>query len=579
MILKKEYMRFILLTNSLKRFICISIIFFSFVVSAQIVNYKLPTITTKITFSEAFIQGQGSASNCSAWTTFQSQLLATNPYSKLTIKGSLDPVGVSVTDPAKVLQLANALRTGASISITDGGRTWRTGNCGGGIELTASGSICQCSNSYTVRPCIGATNQNWGGAGTNTCGGPSQTLIVEFEATAVASSNANLSALSISAGTLSPIFASGTISYTASVSNATTSITVSPTKADANAIIQVQVNEGGFTTIATTSDSLALEEGTNTVDVNVTAQDGSTFKSYTITVTRGSVPTMSSFNDQAKYYFDGSYTIVAPISNSSGLLSYTSSDGAVATISGTTVTINGAGSATITATQAGDATYNSGSITYVLTVTAVSVLTKSGEISITNPNYVNKNGTIGGDFGVNRNGTIVAVKTPTPSPVIIFDNLITSVTTNYNTYGNIAAWGQQFVPSNGGLLASVKVNLYRSNAQSGDFTLELWSSNGLSGTGALPNIKLATLYTGDWSNLALNAPTAITEVISFTQNYSLVSGTAYWLVVKQPGNGPAAKRWSTSVSGVGQTASFSINTNNWSYGSTANLGAQISVIP
>jgi hypothetical protein len=132
-------------------------------------------------------------------------------------------------------------------------------------------------------------------------------------------------------------------------------------------------------------------------------------------------PTFTNFNDQAKYYFDGSYTIVAPTSNSSGLLSYTSSDGAVATISGTTVTINGAGNATITATQAGDATYNSGSITYVLTVTAVSVLTKSGEISTTNPNYVNKNGGIGTGIALSRNGAILAAKTPPPPIAIVGD--------------------------------------------------------------------------------------------------------------------------------------------------------------
>lgn len=125
----------------------------------------------------------------------------------------------------------------------------------------------------------------------------------------------------------------------------------------------------------------------------------------------------------------------------------------------------------------------------------------------------------------------------------------------------------------------MKVNLYTSNTQSGDFTLELWSSNGLSGTGALPNIKLATLYTGDWSNLVLNTPTAVTEVSLFTENYFLVSGTTYWLVVKQPGNGSSAKRWSRAVSGAGKTASFNSNTNNWSNGSTANLGAQISVVP
>ncbi|MGV3664075.1 MAG: cadherin-like beta sandwich domain-containing protein, partial [Prosthecobacter sp.] len=103
-----------------------------------------------------------------------------------------------------------------------------------------------------------------------------------------ASTNANLSALSLSSGTLSPTFASATTAYTATVPRATASVTVTPTKADANATLQVRVNGGAYA--AATSGSpgaaLALNLGRNTIDVLVTAQDGTTTKTYTTTVTR-----------------------------------------------------------------------------------------------------------------------------------------------------------------------------------------------------------------------------------------------------------------------------------------------------
>jgi hypothetical protein len=104
-----------------------------------------------------------------------------------------------------------------------------------------------------------------------------------------ASTNANLLALSISAGTLSPSFAAATIAYTDSVSHAVTSVTVTPTVADATATIQVKVNGGGFTSVTSGSPSsaLSLNVGSNTIEVKVTAQDGTTIKTYTITVTRG----------------------------------------------------------------------------------------------------------------------------------------------------------------------------------------------------------------------------------------------------------------------------------------------------
>jgi len=106
------------------------------------------------------------------------------------------------------------------------------------------------------------------------------------------SDDANLSALTISSGTLSPAFASGTTAYTASVSGATTSVTVTPTKSDVNATIDVRVNGGSYNSVTSgnPSGSLSLNSGSNTIDIRVTAQDLST-KTYTITVYRGNVAT------------------------------------------------------------------------------------------------------------------------------------------------------------------------------------------------------------------------------------------------------------------------------------------------
>ncbi|MEI7978991.1 MAG: cadherin-like beta sandwich domain-containing protein, partial [Bacteroidota bacterium] len=103
------------------------------------------------------------------------------------------------------------------------------------------------------------------------------------------SSNADLNAMTISAGSLSPSFSSSTLSYTAgTVSNATTNVTVTPTNANEFATIEVQVNSGSYSVVTSgsPSSSLALNSGSNTINVKVTASDGTTIKIYTITVAR-----------------------------------------------------------------------------------------------------------------------------------------------------------------------------------------------------------------------------------------------------------------------------------------------------
>ncbi len=112
----------------------------------------------------------------------------------------------------------------------------------------------------------------------------------------VPSTNANLSGLAISSGTLSPAFAAVTTTYSASVAYNTASITVTPTKADINASIQVRVNGGSYVSVTSGSASgaLALNGGSNTIDIKVTAQDGATIKTYNITVQRPT-PSITSF--------------------------------------------------------------------------------------------------------------------------------------------------------------------------------------------------------------------------------------------------------------------------------------------
>lgn len=66
----------------------------------------------------------------------------------------------------------------------------------------------------------------------------------------------------------------------------------------------------------------------------------------------GTTPTITAFSIPVKAVGSPAFTITAPTSNSSGAFTYTSSNLAVATVSGSTITVVGVGSTTIKATQA-----------------------------------------------------------------------------------------------------------------------------------------------------------------------------------------------------------------------------------
>jgi len=131
-------------------------------------------------------------------------------------------------------------------------------------------------------------------AANSVSGGPNGTLtnmnVNSAWVTGVLGTNTDLNNLTLSNGTLSPAFATNTTSYNATAN--VSSITVTPTASDGNATIQVRVNSGSYSTVTSgnPSGSLALNLGTNTIDVKVTAQDGTTTKIYTVTVNHIAVP-------------------------------------------------------------------------------------------------------------------------------------------------------------------------------------------------------------------------------------------------------------------------------------------------
>lgn len=106
--------------------------------------------------------------------------------------------------------------------------------------------------------------------------------VYTIEITRPPSSNANLSALALSAGSFSPAFSEDQLDYSLSVPSTTASTTVTATVADETASVQVNGQPVGS---GQASPPIALNVGTNQILIVVTAQNGTT-KTYTVTVER-----------------------------------------------------------------------------------------------------------------------------------------------------------------------------------------------------------------------------------------------------------------------------------------------------
>ena len=139
-------------------------------------------------------------------------------------------------------------------------------------------------------------------------------------------------------------------------------------------------SSGAFTytsanaSIATISGSTVTIVGIGTTTITATQAAaggyGTGSVTATFTVSQLEPPTFGVFSVPAKMMGSVPFQLTPPTSNSGGAFSYTSSNTAVATISGSTLTVVGVGTSTITASQATFGTFASGTATATFTVTA-----------------------------------------------------------------------------------------------------------------------------------------------------------------------------------------------------------------
>jgi len=241
-----------------------------------------------------------------------------------------------------------------------------------------------------------------------------------------ASSDATLSALTLSSGSLSPSFASGTLAYTALVSNSVSSLIVTPTTNDANATATVNG--------ASAATPVTLAVGSNTVTVQVTAQDG-TLQNYTVAVTRAAASSDATLSALAL-----SSSSLSP-SFASGTLAYTASvvhsvNSLIVTPTtndaNATATVNGASATTPVTLAVGrntvtvHVTAQDGTTTqnYTVTVTRVAALT----VALTGPS-----GTVSGPFTVTATLSSPVVSF-VASDVTVVNGQVTGVTGSGTSY-------------------------------------------------------------------------------------------------------------------------------------------------
>jgi hypothetical protein len=138
------------------------------------------------TWTDSFVQGATPTTDqCQNWNSFRAGLALKN-FASVSLSGTFDEVGMTISDPVAATELAQLLSSGAPGTVISGGHTWTVGTCGtslcGGLSITlsvdGSSDACNCSDTYAIRP--NSSGNQWGGINTVSCNAPSQTMRLVF---------------------------------------------------------------------------------------------------------------------------------------------------------------------------------------------------------------------------------------------------------------------------------------------------------------------------------------------------------------------------------------------------------------
>ena len=214
-----------------------------------------------------------------------------------------------------------------------------------------------------------------------------------------ASSIATLINLVPSVGSLDPAFVSTTNSYVDSVSNATTSITLTPTATAVNSTITVN---GTPVASGTPSGQIPLAVGSNIITTVITAQDGVTTATYIVNVIRAPSSNANligltlSEGTLSPAFSSGITTYADTVSNATTNITATPTDSDTTA----TITVNGMPTPSGTASNAIPLAVGSNTITVVITAQdgvttntyTVIVYRGEAEADITSNNVLTPNG-------------------------------------------------------------------------------------------------------------------------------------------------------------------------------------------
>ena len=262
----------------------------------------------------------------------------------------------------------------------------------------------------------------------------------------VPSPDASLSALTATAGgtsaTLIPTFSSSTTAYTVNVPYLSTTGSVTPTATEAGAIIRVN---GVVVTSGTASSPVALAAGASTtVTIVVTAPDGVTTKTYTVTFNRADGPTKLAVATSPSAGASESVLPTQPVievQTSASALSTDSTAVVTVSTSGGALGCSGGGTSCLSVTASGGVATFTGltfegivGTTYTLTFTSPGLTSTTATISPTGAGPATQLA-----FTTQPSASTVAGSAFARQPVVnVQDKLGNTVTTGSDATANIA---------------------------------------------------------------------------------------------------------------------------------------------
>jgi hypothetical protein len=303
-------------------------------------------------------------------TTYNVKILAVNA-----LGDGAESAASSGTPVAPSSPTLNPVTLASSLSST-------YGTASVGVSFTASGSNLTGNITATAQSGYEVSTSLGSGYGASVSVASGTTVYVRFASTISAGDKNNATAVVLSGGGASSNANVSTSASGNTVSKATPTINSSPsaTNITYGQTLASSTLSGGSASVAGsftfTTPSTAPNGGTANQSVTFAPTDNANYNSTTtnVSVTVNQANQTITFGALVnKTTSDGPFSLTATAS--SGLVvSYSSSNTAVATIVGSTVTIVGAGQTTITASQVGNGNYNAAtSVDQPLTVTQAPV--------------------------------------------------------------------------------------------------------------------------------------------------------------------------------------------------------------